>query len=70
MAAFNSPVVVAVVVDVPFSAEKQSILTLFDSQGSVGAQKEQVAGLWMGVGLYSMLLWTAGGVLHQHTALN
>lgn len=60
--------VIAVVVNGAFAVKEESVLALFHGQGAVGAQEEQVAGLGMGVGLYSVLFRAAGGVLDQDSS--
>lgn len=64
----NSPVVVAMVMGSALSVEEKTILALFHSQGAVGAQEEQVTGLWMGVSLYSMLFGASWGILDQNSS--
>lgn len=56
VAAIDGPVVVAVVVDGTLSIEQQTILTRFQSQGSVRAEEELVTMIRVQVGLLAVWL--------------
>lgn len=58
----DSPVVITVIVYSAFAIEEKTVFAGFNSECSIGAEEEQIAGFRMGVGLDSVLFRTGWGV--------
>lgn len=59
LSAVDSPVVVAMVVDVALAVKEESVSALFDTQGAILAEEEVVAQLGMRVRLFAVRLRAA-----------
>lgn len=70
--AIDSPVVVAMIMNAALSIEQQSILAGLQRQGSVRAEEEVIAVLWMGISLLAILFGTLAGssMSCKHKACN